>query len=101
MDIELTAKRPCLKQTTLFVNVVVTDLDIYAKLTNDYEQFDNAFVRSEQQGRGSYSYTVQNHASHKCAADQVWQTANATEKQELFEDAKPLTSTLSSDGPGV
>ena len=74
MDVEPTAKQPCLKQTTLFGQVVVTYADIYAKLTNDSEQFVNEFVRHKRQGRGSYSYTVQNRGSQKHAANQVWRT---------------------------
>ena len=37
MDVEPTAKQLLLKQTTLFGQVVVTDADIYAEPTNDYE----------------------------------------------------------------
>ena len=40
MDVEPPVKRPCLKQTTLFGQVVVTDAGIYAKPTNDCHKHD-------------------------------------------------------------
>ena len=98
MDAEPAAKRPCLKQTTLFGQVVVTDVDIYKKPTNDYERFVNEFVRRERRARGSYTCTEQNRASYKRAADQAWRTASAAEKRKLIdrEDETPSTSKASS-----
>ena len=98
MDAEPAAKRPCLKQTTLFGQVVVTDVDIYKKPTNDYERFVNEFVRCERRARGSYTCTEQNRASYKRAADQAWRTASAAEKRKLIdrEDETPSTSKASS-----
>ena len=93
MDAEPPAKRPCLTQTTLFGQVVVADADIYSKPANEYERFVNAFVRRERRVRGKYTYTLQNRASYKHAADVAWRTASSAEKQKLIEEELPSAST--------